>query len=113
MPTSTKIERKPKPLRDEELCRLVHEFRNRLRENGRSTIGTLPMASLMAILETHGVTTEFMVTDDGHYWLKMPDGRALDVFPPLYLGPLRPHHLQSLPTGEKYDPVTGELYEET
>lgn len=112
----TKTERKPEALRDEDLCRIVHTFRKRLRENGISTLGIMPMASLMAILEMHGVTAELMIADmgDDHYWLKLADGRALDVFPPLYLGPLRAYHLQSaptLPTGEHYDPVTGELYE--
>jgi hypothetical protein len=112
----TKIERKSKPLRDEELCRLVHEFRYRLRQNGVSTLGIIPLASLLAILESHGVEAELMIADmgDDHFWLRLPDGRALDVFPPLYLGPPRTYHLQSdptLPTGEHYDPATGELYE--
>lgn len=112
----TKVERKPKPLRDEELVRLVHEFRYRLRQNGVSTLGMMTLASLMAILESHGVEAELMIADmgDDHYWLRLPDGRALDVFPPLYIGPPREYHLQSepsLPTGEHYDPTTGEIYE--
>jgi hypothetical protein len=116
MPEITKIERKQKPLRDEDLCRIVHEFRRRLQERGISTLGIMPLASLLAILESHGVAAELMVADmgDDHYWLKLPDGRALDVFPPLYLGPPRAYHLQSepsLPTGEHYHPITGELYE--
>lgn len=112
MAALTKIERKPKPLRDEELIAIVHDFRNRLRESGRSTMGIMPLASLLAILEMHGVTAEIMITDMGsgdHYWLKLPDGRALDVFPPLYLGAPLAYHFQALPTGEHYDPMTGEI----
>jgi hypothetical protein len=121
MPETTKIrkiERKQEPMSHTEIFRIVHEFVERLLDNGvAAKMGYMTIASLAAILEVRGVIVEIMITDmgeDTHYWLKLPDGRALDPIPPPYLGPPRTYHLLSEPklaTGEYFDPVTGELYE--
>lgn len=87
-------------MRDTKLLQLVQAFKDRGIENHPSpTMGYMAHALLAGILETHGVAVEIVESHAGavsHCWFRLPDGRVLDPFPSVYLGPPMAEHARAV-----------------